>query len=213
MLIQIYYTRFNQPLPTAQFQTYAKTLPIDLQQKIKRFVRWQDQHASLFARLLLQHALQPYQFNLQQVQYTEYQRPFINYPIDFNLAHSGEYVLCAMTENQRLGIDIEQVRPIEIQHFQSILTKNQLNALNQASDSQLFFKFWTQKESAIKADGRGLHLALNNIESINNQVQLQQTWFLHEITDFLPDYVCHLATEKKNIEINCQFKSFDVELK
>jgi len=209
MLIQIYYTQFNQPLPSAQFQAYLETLPIELQKKIQGFIRWQDQHASLFARLLLQHALQPYQLNLQQLQYTKYKRPFVNNKIDFNLAHSGEYVLCAITENQRLGIDIEQVRPIEIQHFQSILTQNQWNALNQTAEPPLFFKFWTQKESAIKADGRGLHLALNNIESINNQVQLQQTWFLHEITDFLPDYACHLATDKTNIEIHCQFKSFD----
>ncbi|WP_353571958.1 4'-phosphopantetheinyl transferase superfamily protein [Candidatus Albibeggiatoa sp. nov. BB20] len=207
-LIQIYYTYFNQPLSSKQFQAYIETLPIDLQQKIKRFVRWQDQHASLFARLLLRQALQAYQLELQQIQYTEYQRPFVNYPIDFNLAHSGEYVLCAITEVGHLGIDIEQVRPIEIQHFKSILTPNQWNAVNRNTDPQLFFKFWTQKESAIKADGRGLSVALNNLESINHQIQLQQTWFLHEITDFLPDYTCHLATDRANIKISYQFKSF-----
>lgn len=206
--ISIYYTHFTQPLPAHQFQSYLQTLPIDLKQKVQRYIRWQDQHASLFARLLLQQALQSYQLDLTKLQYTEYQRPFVCDEIDFNLAHSGEYVLCAITENARLGLDIEQIRPVELQHFQSIFTANQWHRLNQQTDFQLFFKLWTQKESIIKADGRGLNVRLNTIEVTNQQVQLQQTWFLHEISDFLPHYASHLATNQSNIAVKLQFIAF-----
>ncbi len=207
--VQLYYTYFDQPLAAKKFQSYLYTLPTDLQIKIQKFIRWQDQHASLFARLLLQCALQPYQYNLQQLRYTEYKRPFINQKIDFNLAHSGCYVLCAISPSGRVGIDIEQMRSIEIQHFRAILSENQWNAVKDNKNIALFFKFWTQKESVIKADGRGMYVELKQIEPLNNQVKLEQnTWFLHQITTFLPDYICYLATDKQKINVDLQFKTF-----
>lgn len=208
-IAHIYYTQFNQPLSPDLFKTYLHTLPTDLQHKVQRFVRWQDQHASLFARLLLQEALQPYQLTLQQIRYTEYQRPYIYHSPDFNVAHSGEYVICAIMEQGRIGIDIEKIRPVEMQHFTSIFSSNQQQALAQAANKlDLFFKFWTQKESAIKADGRGLNIELDTIESVNSQVQLEHTWFLHEMTHFLPDYACHLATDQQDINVKFQQKYF-----
>ena len=205
--IKLYFTHFRQPLPSVQFSSYLQMLPTNLQKKVQKFVRWQDQHASLFARLLLQRGLRSYDIQLDEIKYTQYQRPYIDKDIDFNLAHSGEYVVCAITETGRIGIDIEQVRSLELQHFKSTLTTSQWQVVT--ANPSLFFEFWTQKESVIKADGRGMYLPLDQIEPVHNQVILQaDTWFLHEIKDFLPHYVCHLATDQLNIKIKQELVSF-----
>ena len=205
--VKLYYTQFFQPLSSTRFLTYLQMLPVDLQEKVQKFVRWQDQHACLFARLLLQHALKPYNIQLDEIKYTQYQRPYVDKDIDFNLAHSGEYVICAITEVGRVGVDIEQVRNVDLQHFKSILTANQRQAVT--ANSSLFFEFWTQKESVIKANGRGMYLPLDQIETVHNQVILEtDTWFLYEVQDFLPHYVCHLATDKLNVEIKQKLVSF-----
>ncbi len=105
--VQLYYTYFDQPLAAKKFQSYLYTLPTDLQIKIQKFIRWQDQHASLFGRLLLQCGLQPYQYHLQQLKYTEYNRPFIN-----QKAGASHWVTtrCAIMSQLNLVVPVQEAQ-------------------------------------------------------------------------------------------------------
>ena len=58
----------------------------------------------------------------------------------------------------------------------------------------VFYDFWTKKESVIKADGRGLEIPLNEFEVINNSVCINSsTWHLQELI-VNDNYKAHLAT-------------------
>ena len=89
--MQVVYTKIHYELPAQQWNDLIQILPADMQERNARYVRWQDRHAHLFARLLLleggrSHGLTP--DCLTRFQYTPHARPFIDGGLDFNFSHS-----------------------------------------------------------------------------------------------------------------------------
>jgi 4'-phosphopantetheinyl transferase len=81
----------------------------------------------------------------------------------FNLAHSGEYVLIALTAGRSVGVDLEQLRPLDdaATLARRILTAAELcewQHLPAAVRVPLLLQLWVAKEALIKCDGRGLTL-------------------------------------------------------
>jgi 4'-phosphopantetheinyl transferase len=197
-MVKIFYTHFISPLSIEQWQIYFCQLPKNIQQKISNFRRWQDQHAALFSKLLLQHALHQAGYNsdcLNQLKYELYNRPFIDNKIDFNISHAGEYVVCAISDQGRLGIDIELIKAINISDFNQYMETEQLSY-------KKFYEIWTTKEAVIKADGRGLSIPLLDIKLQTDKAYLYETqWFISKI-DININYVCHIVTSWQNTNIN-----------
>jgi 4'-phosphopantetheinyl transferase len=99
----------------------------------------------------------------------EYGKPDIAGPagvaLQFNLSHSGKLILCAVTRDAEVGVDVERSRelrkavelarrffaPPEAAVVQSALPEQQ---------SREFLRFWTFKESYVKARGVGLLVPL-----------------------------------------------------
>lgn len=78
--------------------------------------------------------------------------------IEFNLSHSGDVALVALSRERRLGVDVEQTRPSvaldEIrQRLFSPVEQEEIGALPEAARIDGFFACWTRKEAAIKALG------------------------------------------------------------
>jgi 4'-phosphopantetheinyl transferase len=81
--------------------------------------------------------------------------------LGFNVSHSQGLAAIAVSEVSDIGVDVEQLRPMEhipqmVGHFFS--TEEQAR-FAQGSDSDLallFFQHWTGKEAYIKALGEGL---------------------------------------------------------
>jgi len=214
-MIKIYYTTFNEQLPTSLWQTYLNILPSPLQEKVCRYRRWEDQHCSLFSRLLLRHALSQAGYNtnsLNQLQYNQYHRPYLDHPIDFNISHSGEYVICAISPQGRLGIDIEQIRSIKLTDFEKYMTPQQWQDITtSANPRDKFFDYWTIKEGVMKADGRGFHLPLLDIHTQGNQATVNNTtWYLTKIS-LDPNYPCHLVTDTENPTIDLNPMNFGAQ--
>jgi len=88
--------------------------------------------------------------------------------LEFNLSHSGERALLAMTHAGPIGVDVEAINPEiadTIPHrFLSAAEREAL--MNTAGDGRLaaFFRCWTRKESFIKAIGEGLAFPLGEFD-------------------------------------------------
>jgi len=210
-MVKVFYTNFNTPLSPNKWQTYLDKLPQKIQQTISRKRRWQDQHASLFGKLLLRHALCHTGYpkdSLNRLQYNKYQRPFIDNSIDFNISHTHQYVICAISRRGQIGIDIESIRPIELSNFRNTMSPKDWTAITTApNSSHKFYENWTIKESVIKADGRGLSIPLEHIQIEPHKARLYNTdWFINQI-QIEPNYVCHLVTSWKNPRIDLEFRS------
>ena len=128
-----------------------------------------DQLRHLLGQLLLKKAfvklgVDPNLYH--KIAYNEFGRPFIKgfEQIDFNISHSGNYVICSMAENLRVGVDIEEVKEVDLDEFRDVMSQRQWREIHSDKEkARMFFTYWVIKESVIKADGRGLSVNLRNI--------------------------------------------------
>jgi 4'-phosphopantetheinyl transferase len=89
--------------------------------------------------------------------------------LQFNLAHSGEFVLIAIAEGRKVGIDVEEIRDDfdagELAaHFFSPSEQHDLETLTGRARIEAFFECWTRKEAYVKARGEGLSLPLDQFD-------------------------------------------------
>lgn len=98
-----------------------------------------------------------------RVSRTDTGKPVVAEGVHFNLSHSGDLILLALTSERAVGVDVERRRDVARVHA---LTKrwlseserrqfDQLRALG-ASDSDAFLRIWSLKEAQLKALGVGI---------------------------------------------------------
>lgn len=89
--------------------------------------------------------------------------------LHFNVSHSQEVALLAVTAAGPVGVDVERIRPVA--DLPRIVTRffspSEQSCILQASAPELesrFFTCWTRKESVLKALGVGLSMALDTFD-------------------------------------------------
>ena len=125
-----------------------------------------DRKLSLGAWRLTEEALGKYGFSADNVITDANGKPLCE-GIYFNISHSGEYVLCAVSEKP-VGCDIEKAENAPFEITDSVFLPSErkyiAEAQNDADKLRRFFRLWTMKESYIKMTGEGLGEALPRIE-------------------------------------------------
>jgi 4'-phosphopantetheinyl transferase len=184
---------------TQNFQLYLEKVPKRMQNNILRYRKREDQWLQVLGKLLLvkgMNSLGYKGFDLNELRYTNHNRPYAEGKPDFNISHSGAYVMCALSPKQTIGIDIEAHKDIELQDFKSILSAEEWQEVSHAKDALLqFFTYWTAKESLLKAEGSGITVELDKVHIQKTYGTFEQkNWFLQKI-DFDPAYSVHLCAE------------------
>jgi 4'-phosphopantetheinyl transferase len=134
--------------------------------------------------------------------YGEHKKPYIkeqynNKTVEFNISHSGDYAIIAITLGNKVGIDIEKINnKIDYQslskRFFSEKEKEELLSLNKDEQLDAFYRAWVRKESFIKANGKGIAFGLDcfsvslnenkkskiDIVSPNNQ---NEQWYCYDL--------------------------------
>lgn len=92
-----------------------------------------------------------------------------DHPLEFNLSHSGDFALIAITQVRKVGVDVERIRSgisshVIAQQYFSASEVAELEALPLEKRESAFFTCWTRKEAYIKAQGLGLSLALESFD-------------------------------------------------
>ena len=146
-----------------------------------------------------------------------------NLDLRFNLSHSHEFALIAITLGREIGVDIEYMRADfagdEIAaRFFSQNEIAQLDSVAPESRVTAFFDCWTRKEAYIKARGEGLSFPLNQFDVslgphsravlLGNRLDPTETsrWVLRELSP-APNYAAAIAVEKGCEDV--RFWSFD----
>jgi 4'-phosphopantetheinyl transferase len=90
-------------------------------------------------------------------------------PLLFNLSHSRELALVAVTRLGEIGVDVECVREMASreQLAERFFHPNEVAALHtlpQADRASGFFNAWTRKEAFLKATGKGISFGIDRVE-------------------------------------------------
>lgn len=206
--VHILYSKISKDFPEDIYKQYLIFLPEFLRNKYFRYRRWQDRATNLFSIILLIRGLQNFGYDhhiLESLKYTQYGRPYLTGSVDFNISHSGDFVLCAIADEVRVGIDIEKIQPVDFSEFRDLMSGEQWSLIKKSQDPlKKFFTYWAIKESIIKADGRGLNIPLNDIVITNGSAYYENPWYLKEL--YLHERYCaHLATSKETASINLEY--------
>jgi len=76
-----------------------------------------------------------------------------------SVSHSGARVVVALTAHGPVGVDVEQARAID----HDGMAGHVLGPDERAGDLTAFYRYWTRKESAVKATGDGLRVPLDQV--------------------------------------------------
>ncbi|WP_442591958.1 4'-phosphopantetheinyl transferase family protein [Pedobacter sp. AW31-3R] len=203
-MIQIYYANYKNKLEDRIYNDYLNSLPQDIRKKILKYRNWSDAQASLYGKLLLQKGLEQLGVDnsLNNLKYTKYGRPYLEGNIDFNISHSGEYVVCAYTDDCRVGVDLEIIKPIQISDFRAQFLAQEWNKITNSSNTLFwFYYYWSAKEAVVKADGRGLSIPLGSFGIADDKTFVaHRLWHLKTINLF-DDYILQVASNDVPISI------------
>ncbi len=194
-------------LNNAQEQFGIALLSQDEQTRAARFLLPAIRQRFIIARSQLRQILSLYlgmQANEITFNYNEHSKPAINYPyqsnLQFNLSHSDEQLLIAITSEFAIGVDIEKIQPAfnagVVNRFFSL---QEQQALAETTDSAtLFYQIWSRKEAVIKALGQGLFAPPANF-SVTDEYQVitfnNTDWSVASLP-IHPEYAAALASNQ-----------------
>lgn len=88
--------------------------------------------------------------------------------VQFNLSHSGEHAVIALTRERAVGVDVEHLRPVRAtaiaRRFFAPSEFAALERLQGADRDRAFLRCWTRKEAWVKGLGQGLRVSLSSFE-------------------------------------------------
>src|SRR3954462_7522020 len=108
--VLVLFTRVSQEAE-AGFRPDEHSLPPSLQARIRSYLKRSDKVASILGIQLLRLGLSKIGFEAHAVhalQYTRDNRPYLHgvEALDFNVSHSEEIVVCALSRRLHLGVDV-----------------------------------------------------------------------------------------------------------
>ena len=181
-----------------------KKLPYSMHGRALRYRSQQDAYDYIIGRLLLRKGL----MNLglanafERIEIAENGKPFLE-NVFFNISHTSGLLVCAISTDNALGIDVEARKELDLSVFEDWFRPNEWQDIQRQSESmERFFWYWTRKESIIKALGWSLS-DLNQLDfdaNVSSFEKEKQTWYLQDL-DFGKDYwACLCSTENSSVQ-------------
>ena len=144
-------------------------------------------------------------------------KPYLTAPeaIPFNLSHSGDYVMCAVSDEE-IGCDVEQIRAMDPEIARRFFHPAEYEAISSAPTPELandlFFRYWTLKESFLKATGLGITFPLNAFRIAigpEGEISVEQSadrrnYSFAEI-DGAAGYRCAVAKARPSVRVQTDF--------
>ena len=142
----------------------------------------------------------------------------------FNVSHSGDHAVFAVTDRAEVGVDIEVVRevPDALEIADRFFSPAESDAIRRLPASQLasaFFRCWTRKEAYVKGVGSGLFHPLDTFEvtidsdtpqirSVSAAGPQLEDWSLHDLSQ-LPVYAAAVAIRAPDASVRLRTVNLD----
>jgi 4'-phosphopantetheinyl transferase len=205
-MIICFYTEINRQWSEQEFADKLVLLPEKLRQQVLRKRQWKDKQLSITGKLLLLRVMKELgnSSTLSDLHYNAYHRPYFDNGPDFNIAHSGNMVICCGADNGQIGIDIEQVKEIDLADYIDYFTSNEWDKINHYPNKyDGFYDFWTRKEAVLKAIGTGFHTPLSSVDVTGESLIYDDIIYHIKPLIISQEYKCHIAItmDSANIQL------------
>jgi len=203
-MVTVLYTTHGNQISRELAGRWISELSGARQTALRRLRKPENLHNSLLGMQLLKAGmdhLKLHGFHLSGVQYNAYCKPYLSKELDFSISHSGDMVVCALTQNGQIGIDTEKLRPVSIRSFSHFLSTSECLATGESSDA--FIDLWTCKEAVLKGCG-DCHLdQLKDVTVSGDAARIGTRHFYLRRLELLHGYRTCLATSARqgNIEL------------
>lgn len=173
--IHLYIARPDSITDERLLTRYAALLSDEERSRLTKFHYAHHRHLYLVTRALVRTSLSEYA-DVEPVNWqfgkNGYGKPFISQPstqtvLKFNISHTAGLVVCAITRDFEIGVDVEDRQRSTRAAFSSLFSYfspaeiAQLESLPADQQKHRFFEHWTLKEAYIKARGAGFAIPLN----------------------------------------------------
>lgn len=160
---------------SSDFERYWRTLSTEERQRADRFSDERHRRRFVAGRGELRRVLGWYLAlppRAVRLGYGSEGKPFCivqppDWRICFNLSHSGNLAALAVASGFEVGIDVEQIRPIEESVPLEVFSSREcaeFGALPEDERQRVFFENWARKEACLKALGTGFTLPPTHFE-------------------------------------------------
>jgi 4'-phosphopantetheinyl transferase len=88
-------------------------------------------------------------------------------PLRFNLSHSKSVALLAVALDAEVGVDVEDIRPIERDVATRFFSPHEIASMSSLEGGEwlnAFYRCWTRKEAVLKIEGMGLRIPLDSFD-------------------------------------------------
>lgn len=181
--MNVYVIHVNRNLDQHQFNRMVSLVTQERRVRLDKYIFFEDVQRSLLGDMLVRYAARKcYDIRNDELTFgvKKYGKPFLmSHPsIQYNISHAGDYVACAIASDIPVGIDVEIIKPIELDISKRFFTQDEYAYINRQPlelQTRCFYSIWTQKESYIKMVGKGLSISLNSFSVLKgNEVNFSQ---------------------------------------
>ena len=209
--IGVYYFKIREQHRN-YLDNFLEILPLFLKRRILRFYFLDDQMRSVVGKLILRKMMitNGYQTDiLNEYKLDKFNRPYFDNNVDFNITHSGDYVICAISNDSKIGVDIEKIYPsINVDDYEFLFHDNEKHIIKDQTIKNIFFSYWTKKEAVSKAIGKGLGVPFCDIQICDDvAIFKEKHWNLMSVISNKKYCSCIAYMGEKNIEIRELFIS------
>ena len=153
-MVKVYLLNVSQLPDPKEFPEILYGLDERRVNKILRYRQKKDRKLSLGAGILMKKCLSEKGISLEDVYYGPNGKPEVMGTF-FNLSHSCDMVICAVSEKP-VGCDIEKIHEVRegiAERFFSDIEIRYLNQFEEDKKTDEFYRIWTMKESYLKMTG------------------------------------------------------------
>lgn len=174
-----------------------KTLPESDLIKASKYRMKNDQNRFLLGRLILKSVFESKKNKIDSlnIQLSKYGKPFITGFLNFNISHSGEFVVLVLSKND-IGIDIELKEENNVLTDGAFFSAEEIIKLKNSNDVAIdFFTIWTKKEAIVKSIGIGLNSKLHQINTLDEVCHFNEIPYFSKEIKIHNDYICYIASD------------------
>ncbi|VAW53192.1 hypothetical protein MNBD_GAMMA05-1124 [hydrothermal vent metagenome] len=208
--VRLYYIKHAGESDLSQIDSnlveqWKLSLSVRKQDAIQRLLHHRSQVNSLAGLRLLKQCAKDSglsNFDLKDIEYPEAGKPFWKNEggfLDFNISHSGDFILAATCQSASIGIDVEKIKELKRLNFKMVMSPQELTQIRE--QPMLFFDLWSKKEAVVKAaDTVGL-ARMGDVNLNADSAELDNKEWQLKTIDLDEAYVINLAASKHIDEV------------